>query len=150
MKTSSKGRPKRLNQKGYTLVEIMLVLAIISVLVGASIFYLAGNLDMAKEQRVEADIQTITTQLKSYETRNLFLPSTAQGLQALVTRPTGDPQPKRWGVLMKKLPVDPWGTPYRYRAPGVKSGESFDLYSLGADRVESEDDIGNWEPQQKK
>jgi general secretion pathway protein G len=129
---------------GYTLMEIMLVLAIISVLVGAGIYYLTGSLDVAKEQRVDADIQTITTQLRTYEMQNLFLPSTAQGLEALVRRPSSEPQPKRWRQLMKKV-VDPWGTVYQYKNPGVKNPDSFDVYSLGPDRVESDDDIGNWE-----
>lgn len=130
---------------GYTLMEIMLVLAIISVLVGAGIYYLTGSLDVAKDQRVEVDIQTFTTQLGTYESQNLFLPTTAQGLKALIERPTSEPQPKRWRALLTKMPIDPWGSPYQYRYPGVKNPDRFDLYSWGRDRVESADDIGNWE-----
>ncbi|MEO6055076.1 MAG: type II secretion system major pseudopilin GspG [Chthoniobacterales bacterium] len=130
---------------GYTLIEIMLVLAIIAVLLGAGIYYMAGSLDTAKNKIVEADIQTITTQLNTYEMQNLNLPSTAQGLQALVTEPTTQPHARRWVRLFKKLPQDPWGTPYQYKNPGTKDPKSFDLYSLGPDRVESGDDIGNWE-----
>lgn len=125
-------------------MEIMLVLAIISVLVGAGIYYLSGSLDIAKTQRVQADIQTLTTQLQAYQMQNLILPTSAQGLQALVTRPTSEPQPKRWTRLMKKI-TDPWGNDYRYKRPGVKNSDSFDIYSLGPDGVESDDDIGNWE-----
>jgi general secretion pathway protein G len=132
-------------QTGYTLMEIMLVLAIISVLVGAGIYYLTGSLDVAKDQRVEVDIQTFTTQLGTYESQNLFLPTTAQGLKALLERPTSEPQPKRWRPLLTKMPIDPWGSPYQYRYPGVKNPDRFDLFSLGRDRVESSDDIGNWE-----
>lgn len=131
---------------GYTLIEIMLVVAIISVLVGAGIYYLTGNLDIAKERRVETDITTITTQLKTYEMQNLFLPTTEQGLDALVNRPTREPIPTRWRQLFEKMPIDPWGTPYAYRNPGKHNPTKFDLYSLGADRVESEDDFGNWSP----
>jgi len=135
----------RQTRAGYTLMEIMLVLSIISVLVGAGIYYLTGSLDVARIQRVEADIQTFTTQLGTYESQNLFLPTTAQGLKALVERPTSEPQPKRWSMLLKKMPIDPWGSPYQYRYPGVKNPDRFDIYSLGQDRVESGDDIGNWE-----
>ena len=81
---------------GYTLIEIMLVLSIISVLLGAGIYYLIGNLDIAKERRVQADIATFTTQLKTYEMENLFMPTTEQGLAALVQEPTTDPKPRRW------------------------------------------------------
>lgn len=123
----------------------MLTLAIIAVLLGAGIYYLTGNLDIAKEQRVEADLQTITTQLKTYEMQSLFLPTTEQGLQALVTKPTTEPVAKRWRQLMEKLPIDPWGKPYLYRNPGKRNPEKFDLFSTGPDRVESDDDIGNWE-----
>jgi general secretion pathway protein G len=126
-------------------MEIMLVLAIISVLVGAGIYYLTGSLDIAREQRAEADIQTFTTALGTYESQNLFLPTTAQGLNALLVRPTSEPQPKRWRALLTKKPIDPWGTVYQYRYPGTKNPDRFDLYSFGPDRVESDDDIGNWE-----
>lgn len=134
---------------GYTLIEIMLVLAIIAVLLGAGIYYMSGSLDTAKAQRVDADIQTITTQLRTYEMQNLVMPTTAQGLQALVTEPASEPKPRRWVQLFTKLPEDPWGTPYQYRNPGVKNPKGFDLYSLGPDRVESDDDIGNWEKKQQ-
>jgi general secretion pathway protein G len=125
----------------YTLFEIMLVLGIISILVGSAIYLLVGNLDAAKEQRVEADIQAITTQLKTYEMLNYTFPTTAQGLQALVTKPTIEPIPRRWRKLMDQVPLDPWGTPYQYAYPGRKNPNGFDLYSLGPDRVESSDDL---------
>lgn len=131
---------------GYTLIEIMLVLAIISVLLGAGIYKLIGSLDIAKERRVEADIHTITTALKTYEMENLFMPTTEQGLDALIKPPTTDPKPRRWRRLWDSdtLPTDPWGMPYQYRNPGIKRPNGFDLYSFGPDRKESEDDIGNW------
>ncbi|MGB8354957.1 MAG: type II secretion system major pseudopilin GspG [Chthoniobacteraceae bacterium] len=130
--------------KGYTLIEIMLVLAIISVLLGAGIYYLIGNLDIAKERRVQADIATITTQLKTYEMQNLYMPTTEQGLQALVEEPSTDPKPRRWRQLMEKLPEDPWGMPYNYRNPGLKNPNGFDLYSFGAERKENDKEMGNW------
>jgi general secretion pathway protein G len=130
----------RRNQSAYTLVEIMLVLAIISVLVGSAIFLLANNVDAAKEQRVETDFQAITTQLKTYEMRNFNVPTTEQGLEALVVRPTIKPEPRKWMKLMDSVPLDPWGNPYLYRSPG-KFNPAFDLYSWGPDKKESSDDL---------
>lgn len=126
---------------GYTLFEIMLVLGIIAVLVGSAIFLLVGNVDIAKEQRVEADIQAISTQLRTYEMLNLTYPTTAQGLDALVNKPTIEPIPRRWRQLMESVPLDPWGNPYQYAYPGKRNPGGFDLYSLGPDRKESDDDL---------
>lgn len=128
------------NQGAYTLVEIMLVLAIISVLVGSAIYLLANNVDMAKEQRVETDFQAISTQLKMYEMRNFNVPTTEQGLDALVKKPSAKPEPRKWVQLMEAIPLDPWGNPYLYRTPG-KYYKPYDIYSLGADGKESGDDL---------
>jgi general secretion pathway protein G len=136
--------PMQRHSAGYTLIEIMLVLAIIAVLLGAGIYKVIGNLDAARETRVQSDIATITTQLKTYEMENLFMPTTEQGLDALVKTPSSDPKPRRWRQLLEKVPEDPWGMPYQYRNPGVKNPNSFDLFSWGPDRKESEDDLGNW------
>ncbi len=129
------------NQEGYTLFEIMLVLGIIAVLVGSAIYMLAGNVDVAKEQRVESDIQAISMQLGVYETRNYRRPTTAQGLKALVEIPSTEPKPRKWKQLLKAVPLDPWGNEYFYRNPGKLNPEGFDLFSLGPDGRESEDDI---------
>ena len=142
---SNPGIPARRNHgRGYTLIEIMLVLSIIAVLVAASIHLLTGNLEAAKLQTVTSDLQNITIQLKTYEMQAQFLPSTEQGLDALVNRPTREPVPDRWVQLLKALPKDPWGIPYQYRCPGKHNPDSFDLFSYGPDKVESADDIGNW------
>lgn len=135
-------RPRR--EAGYTLFEIMLVLGIIAVLVGSAIYLLVGNIDVARESRVEADIQSISTQLRVYEMQNLRPPTTQQGLQALVTRPGGDPPPRRWRQLLERVPLDPWGEEYVYYWPGKKNADGFDLFSKGPDRQEGGgDDIGN-------
>ncbi len=125
----------------YTLFEIMLVLGIISILVGSAIYLLVGNVDAAREQRVDADIQAISTQLRTYELQNFTFPTTAQGLEALVKKPTSEPVPRRWRQLMESVPLDPWGTPYQYAYPGKRNPKGYDLYSLGADRVPSDDDL---------
>ena len=89
---------------------------------------------------VQADVQAIKTQLELYESMNGFYPTTEQGVQALVTRPTTDP-PARWYQLFKQPPKDPWGSDYIYRCPGQKHPDNYDLYSAGLDRrPDTEDD----------
>jgi general secretion pathway protein G len=141
MKAPESRTRSRFSHAGYTLFEIMLVLGIIAVLVGSAIYMLVGNIDVAKEQRVSSDIEAITMQLKTYEMLNYRMPSTEQGLEALVNQPNSEPRPRRWKQLMKSVPLDPWGNEYVYRNPG-KGGGGFDLYSLGPDGRESDDDSG--------
>ena len=138
---SRKIRKNRFSQSGYTLFEIMLVLGIITVLVGSAIYMLVGNIDVAKEQRVDSDIEAISMQLRTYEMLNYRMPTTEQGLKALVNQPSTEPRPRRWKQLMKTVPIDPWGNEYVYRNPG-KGGAAFDIYSLGPDGKESDDDAG--------
>lgn len=126
----------------YTLFEIMLVLAIISVLISAAIFMVGDTSEVAKIKRVDADFQTIVTQLKAYHMLNYNYPTTSQGLQALVTRPTTDPKPKRWVEFMKAVPNDPWQRPYQYDIPAKKTSGEYDLYSFGPDgKSGTEDDL---------
>lgn len=127
---------------GYTLFEIMLVLGIISVLIGSAIYMLAGNIDVAKEQRVKSDIQAISMQLRTYEMLNYRKPTTEQGLEALVQPPSADPKPQSWKKLMEAVPLDPWGNPYVYRNPGKYHPDGYDLYSLGPQGKEGEGNIG--------
>jgi general secretion pathway protein G len=135
---------RRWHSPGYTLFEIMLVLGIIAVLVGSAIYLLVGNIDVARESRVEADIQAISTQLRVFEMQNLRPPTTQQGLKALVSRPSTEPVPRRWRQLLEKIPLDPWGEEYVYYSPGKKNPKGFDLFSKGPDRQEGGgDDIGN-------
>jgi general secretion pathway protein G len=141
LSTPSRPHPRFSSIAAYTLFEIMLVLGIISILVGSAIYLLVGNVDAAREQRVDADIQAISTQLRTYELQNFSFPTTAQGLEALVKKPSGEPVPRRWRQLMESVPLDPWGTPYQYAYPGKRNPKGYDLYSLGADRVPSDDDL---------
>lgn len=137
MKTSSR-------QSGFTLLEIMLVVSIIVILLGVAISQIGNPGGMVKsEVAVKSDIQGITSQLRLYESINGFLPTTEQGLQALVTQPTTEPKPTRWYQLFKKVPKDPYGSNYIYLCPGRKNPNSFDLYSAGNDRkADTADD--NW------
>ncbi|MEI6338727.1 MAG: type II secretion system major pseudopilin GspG [Verrucomicrobiota bacterium] len=142
--TSTVSPARRLASAGYTLFEIMLVLGIIAVLVGSAIYKLVGNLEVAKISRVDADFQAISTQLRTYEMQNMRMPTTAQGLDALVKRPSGDPAPRRWIQLMDGVPRDPWDEKYIYANPGKLNPRGFDLVSKGPDRVEGGgDDITN-------
>lgn len=138
--TPSKRRPS-----AFTLVELVIVITIIAVLSGSGIYLIIGFIDDAKYQRVESDIKALDLALTSYERNNYFKPPTQeQGLMALVERPTGEPQPERWRAYLEEPMKDPWGADYQYRFPATQSKKKYDLYSLGEDGVESEDDIGNW------
>ncbi len=137
--------PKK-RQSGFTLVELVVVITIITVLMGSGIYLITGFIDDAKYGRVDSDLKALDLALKAYERNNYFKPPTQeQGLMALVERPTGDPQPERWRAYLEEPMLDPWGNEYQYRFPAHNSGKKYDLYSLGEDGVESEDDVGNWQ-----
>lgn len=133
----------RTTRGGFTLLEIMLVVSIIVIILGLAVSRLGNPTGFAKDTAVRADIQSIGTQLRLYESMNGFYPTTDQGLQALVTRPDSEPAPTRWYQLFKDVPKDPWGTPYIYRCPGTKNTDSYDLYSAGPDRHQDTAD-DNW------
>ena len=121
-------------QRGFTLIEIMVVVVIISVLIGLIAPNILGRVDEAKVTAAKADIATLEQALEMYKLDNQNFPSTDQGLQALVEKPSGSPQPRKWnptGYLKKGLPQDPWGNEYQYISPG--SSGAYDLYSFGAD-----------------
>jgi general secretion pathway protein G len=134
----------RKKEQAFTLLEIMLVVTIIALLMGAAIYKLAGNVEYSRHIRVQADIQGIGSQLRLYESMNGFYPTTEQGLQALVVQPDTDPKPTRWYQLYKEIPKDPWNSPYVYICPGKKNPGSYDLYSAGPDRIAdtADDDFG--------
>jgi general secretion pathway protein G len=137
-------------QRGFTLIEIMVVVVIISVLIGLVAPNILGRVDEARVTAAQADIGTLSQALEMYKLDNYRYPTTDQGLDALIKKPAASPQPKKWnpdGYLKKSaIPLDPWGNPYQYISPG--SNGAFDLYSLGADGQEGGEgydaDIGNW------
>lgn len=130
--------------RGFTLLEVMVVVVIIAVMaaaVGPAIF---DNLNKANETRAATDIKALSSMLEIYRAENYSFPSTDQGLEALVSKPSGSPEAKNWRRYTKKTPIDPWGAPYKYLSPG--SHGDIDIYSNGKDGIAStEDDIGNWE-----
>ena len=145
LKTSSRFR-RAASAQGFTLVEMVLVLGIIALLLGAGIYQLTGVLDSGKIKRARADLATYSSALRTYELNAGFLPSTDQGLNALVERPSARPAPASWTQVMKKLVVDPWGNAYLYRKPGTKDKNGYDIYSAGPDGLpDTADDIGNWD-----
>ena len=132
--------------RGFTLVEIMLVLGIIALLVGAGIYSLGDVTSSGKRTRAKADLNTLTAALRGYEVDNTFLPTTEQGLMALVQKPASCLAPANWTPKLKKTILDSWGNPYHYRRPGTKDKGGFDVYSAGPDGIpETGDDIGNWD-----
>ncbi|AKJ97619.1 MULTISPECIES: type II secretion system major pseudopilin GspG [Pseudomonas] len=138
-------------QRGFTLIEIMVVVVIIGVLGAIVVPQFMSRPDQAKATAARTDIQAIATALEMYRLDNFQYPSTQQGLEALSKRPGGTPAPRNWNPqgYLKSLPIDPWGTPYQYLSPGLRSLDgSYDLYSLGADGAPGGDglaaDIGNW------
>jgi general secretion pathway protein G len=135
-------------QKGFTLIELMVVLVILGVLAALIVPKVMDRPDEARVMAARQDIAAIGQALKLYRLDNMRYPSTEQGLQALVAKPTLQPVPTNWksSGYLEKLPNDPWGAPYQYLHPG-RNGE-MDIYSLGADSQpggEGNDaDIGNW------
>lgn len=135
-----------LNVKGFTMVEIMLVVIIIAALAAMVVPRFSGRSEQAKISIARSDIgANLATPLKLYEMDNGFFPSTGQGLDALKKNPGSSPVPKNWnGPYIEKDPIDPWGNPYVYESPG-KHRSDYDLYSKGKDLESEEDDIVNWE-----
>ena len=126
-------------KRGFTLVELVIVLTIIGILSGSGIYMLIGFLDEAKYERVKGDLNTLDLAIKGYERGNYSKPPTQeQGLNALVERPTSDPQPERWRAYLEdqKALLDPWGNPYQYRYPATKSKKKYDLWSNGENGIE--------------
>jgi general secretion pathway protein G len=136
----------RTNQ-GFTLLEIIVVVAIIAILAAYIAPKVAGRVDDARISKAKSDIRVLESSLELYKLDNFLYPSGGQGLDALVNRPSGEGN-KNWrdGGYIKKLNKDPWGNEYQYAFPG--SNGEFDVFSLGADAaVGGEDeaaDIGNW------
>lgn len=132
---------------GFTLIELMVVLVIIGVLGALIVPNLLDRADDARRTAARADISNLMQALKLYRLDNQRYPTTEQGLQALVARPTSGPQPNNWKPYIEKMPNDPWGNPYQYLNPGIK-GE-IDVMSFGADGQPGGEgnnaDIGSWQ-----
>lgn len=138
----------KLPARGFTLIEVMVVIVILAVLAALIVPRVMSRPDEARVVAAKQDIEAISQALKLYKLDNMSYPTTEQGLMALVKKPTLPPVPQNWKTngYLEKLPNDPWGHPYQYLQPGQHG--DFDVISLGADGApggEGNDaDIGSW------
>ena len=134
-------------QRAFTLIEVLVVVAILGILAAIVVPRIMDRPDEAKRVAAKADIATIVSQLKIYRLDNGNYPTTEQGLGALVQRPSTNPVPPNWKPYLDRLPKDPWQGDYQYLYPGVK-GE-IDVFSLGADGQPggngADADVGSWQ-----
>ena len=142
-----KNLPTAKRQRGFTLIELMVVLAILGVLAALIVPNVLDRADDARSTAARTDVNNLMQALKLYRLDNQRYPAAEQGLQALVVKPSTGPAPLNWKPYVDKLPNDPWGRPYQYMFPGVK-GE-VDVMSFGADGQPGGEgknaDIGSWQ-----
>ncbi len=135
--------------RGFTLIEIMVVVAILGILAALIVPKVIGRSDEARVVAAKQDIGTLMQALKLYRLDNQRYPSTEQGLAALLAKPTAAPLPANWktGGYLDRLPRDPWGNPYQYLQPGLHA--EVDIFSFGADGqpggADLDADIGSWQ-----
>lgn len=138
---------RRARQFGFTLIELMVVLVIIGVLAALIVPNVLDRADDARVTAARTDIANLVQALKLYKLDNQRYPTAAQGLQALLVKPTTGPIPTNWKPYLDKLPNDPWKQPYQYLSPGIR-GE-IDVFSFGADGQPGGEgknaDIGSWQ-----
>jgi general secretion pathway protein G len=138
----------RIQRSGFTLIEIMIVVMIITALAAMIVPRLSGRSEQAKVAVAEADIASnIGLALKLYELDNGNYPTTEQGIEALLSKPSSSPSPTNWnGPYLETGRLDPWKNPYYYKCPGTHNPAGYDLYSAGKDGSPgTEDDVTNWE-----
>lgn len=138
---------RRAAARGFTLIELMVVLVIIGVLASLVVPSVLDRVDEAKVTAARTDVNSLMEALKRYRLDNQRYPTSEQGLQALVAKPTTGPTPPNWKPTLDKLPNDPWGRPYQFANPGVKG--PIDVFSYGADGQAGgegkDEDIGSWQ-----
>lgn len=145
----NKLNPRARKARGFTLIEIMVVIVILGVLAALVVPKVMSRPDEARAVAAKQDVASIQQALALYKLDNMRYPTTEQGLIALVQKPTTAPVPNNWklGGYLDKLPKDPWGNPYQYLSPGVRS--EIDIFSFGADGQSGgqgvDADVGNWD-----
>jgi general secretion pathway protein G len=135
----------RSTRRGFTLMEMLIVLTIIALLMGMVIFKVSDLTKTAKPERAATDIVTFKEMMAAYELDNGTLPTNDQGIKALWAKPTVEPVPPRWHAELDSEVLDPWNHPYQYRNPGKHNPDKYDVFSMGEDGLpDTADDIGNW------
>lgn len=141
-------KSKRYSQiSGFTLIEILVVVTILGILVAIVVPKFTSRPNQARIVKVKQDIVNIQTALELYKMDNSFYPSTDQGLQALITKPTTPPIPRDWKSegYLRDMPTDPWGETYQY----VNDNENLKIFSYGPQGKDSNSEIGNWNMKDK-
>jgi len=137
------------SQSGFTLIEVMVVVIILGILAAIVVPRVMDRPDAARITKSKQDIRAMESALNLYKLDNFSYPTTDQGLEALVTKPSGTPEPRNWKKYMDRLAKDAWGNDYQYLSPGSKG--DIDIFSFGADGQPGGDganaDIGNWDLQ---
>lgn len=136
--------PSKPSRRAFSLIEILIVIGLIAALAAVMIANLDRIFGSGQEEVAKIFVtQTIKAPLTAYKLHMRTYPTTEQGLQALLTPPEGAGD--RWkGPYLTEPPIDPWGTPYQYRYPGIKNPGGYDVWSLGPDKTDNEKVIGNW------
>lgn len=134
----------RMKIKGFTLIEVMVVVVILSILAAIVVPKIMDRPEQARITKAKSDIRALEAALNLYRLDNMTYPTTDQGLEALVSKPTDSPEPRNWkeGGYLDRLPVDPWGNAYLFLNPGTHG--VIDIYSAGLDPQSVDDDLGNW------
>lgn len=135
-----------MNQRGFSLIEIMVVVVILGILAALVVPKIVSRPEEARIVKAKQDVLAIQNAMELYKLDNGFYPSTDQGIAALVEKPTSSPAPTNWKAYLKSIPKDPWGHPYNYLNPGQHS--EIDIFSegpAGQTGEQNEDaEIGNW------
>lgn len=141
------------HQSGFTLIEVMVVVIIIGLMASFAVPTVLDRMEQARTQKAKTDFKALQTALKLYRIDNFTFPTSDQGLDALVTKPTLAPVPRNWksGGYLEQMQLDPWDRPYLYMSPG--EGHDYDIYTLGADGVSGGDgpnaDLSVWDQVEK-
>jgi general secretion pathway protein G len=149
LRTSTRRLHSTTAERGFTLIEIMVVVVIMGIMAALIVPKVMGRSDDARVIAAKQDVATLMQALKLYKLDNQVYPTTEQSLLALIAKPTSGPAADGWktGGYLDKLPKDPWGNPYQFLSPGIKG--DIDVFSLGADRLPGgvgiKADIGSWD-----
>lgn len=143
-------RDRLKDDRGFTLMELLIVMAVLVILASVVIPRFAGRTEDARRSKAVSDLENIGVAMDMYEADNGEYPTTEQGIDALVSPPTAEPAPTNWRQYLKKrVSIDPWGHPYHYVCPGENNPDSYDLASYGRDGepggTGKDADIVNWD-----